>query len=164
MRVNLLKAHGSPTRYRYEQEDCRCAWCRAGKAVDARGYYEAKRGERLAYAQTYQEQHSDCHRAASRAYSVAHPDQRRAYCHASRARRARAPGTHTAADIAAQYLRQHGRCYWCGKRVGKAYHVDHVIPLSKGGGNGPENLVVACPKCNLSKWAKMPHEFSGRLC
>ena len=49
-------------------------------------------------------------------------------------------------------------------KVGGDYHVDHVIPLILGGSNGPENLVIACPRCNLSKGAKMPHEFSERLC
>lgn len=75
-----------------------------------------------------------------------------------------ATGVHTGDDIAAQYLRQRGRCYWCGERVSKSYHVDHVIPLAKGGSNGPENLVIACPECNRRKCAKMPHEFSDRLC
>lgn len=42
--------------------------------------------------------------------------------------------------------------------------VDHVVPLIKGGGNGPENIVVACATCNLKKGAKLPHEFSERLC
>ena len=39
-----------------------------------------------------------------------------------------------------------------------------VIPLAKGGSNGPENIVIACAPCNLKKNAKLPHEFSDRLC
>jgi hypothetical protein len=37
----------------------------------------------------------------------------------------------------------------------KAMHVDHVIPVSKGGENKIENLVVACEKCNESKRARI---------
>jgi len=29
--------------------------------------------------------------------------------------------------------------------------VDHVVPSSMGGGNGMDNLVLACAKCNASK-------------
>jgi 5-methylcytosine-specific restriction endonuclease McrA len=81
-----------------------------------------------------------------------------------RARKRHASGTHTAADIAAQRTRQKGRCFWCQEKVGRSYHVDHVMPISRGGSNGPENIVIACASCNLSKGAKMPSEFGGRLC
>jgi len=80
-----------------------------------------------------------------------------------RARAISADGDHTAADIRAQYERQHGRCYWCGVKVGKKYHVDHVTPLCKGGSNGPENIVVSCTHCNHSKGAKHPMDFAGLL-
>jgi 5-methylcytosine-specific restriction endonuclease McrA len=64
-------------------------------------------------------------------------------------------------------MRQRGKCHWCGEKVGRFYHVDHVVPLSKGGSNGPENLVIACAFCNISKHDRLPHEWSGsngRLC
>jgi len=82
-----------------------------------------------------------------------------------RARVLRAEGTHTADDVQAQYVRQRGKCYYCGVKVGDIYHVDHVVPLSRGGTNWPENLVIACPACNSSKQDKLPHEWSqgGRL-
>jgi 5-methylcytosine-specific restriction endonuclease McrA len=72
-------------------------------------------------------------------------------------------GTHTAADVAAQRARQRGRCYWCHEKVGKSYHVDHVMPLALGGSNGPENIVIACISCNLRKSAKHPMDWAGRL-
>lgn len=81
-----------------------------------------------------------------------------------RARKLAAPGIHTAQDVRKQYERQHGTCYWCGKKSIK-YHVDHVIPLSRGGSNWPDNIVIACPTCNLKRTNKLPHEFyeGGRL-
>ena len=40
------------------------------------------------------------------------------------------------------------RAYDC---EGQSFHFDHRIPFSKGGSSGPENVVLACGKCNLSK-------------
>ena len=36
-----------------------------------------------------------------------------------------------------------------------SYHVDHVVPLSRGGGNGVDNICLACPSCNSSKNNKL---------
>ena len=74
-------------------------------------------------------------------------------------KKANAPGTHTAADVERLYKEQKGRCFWCSSEVGGRYHIDHLIPLSKGGSNGPENIVIACPLCNVRKHDKMPWEF-----
>lgn len=55
-------------------------------------------------------------------------------------------------------------CYWCRKRVKTSQvHVDHVVPLSKGGEHSVENLCVSCAKCNLTKQAKLPEEFAKTL-
>jgi 5-methylcytosine-specific restriction endonuclease McrA len=80
-----------------------------------------------------------------------------------RARKKGAEGTHTTDDIKAQYDRQKGKCFYCKKKVGIDYHVDHVVPLSLGGSNGPENLVIACPSCNCRKSNKHPMDFGGRM-
>lgn len=77
-----------------------------------------------------------------------------------KARRRNAPGRHTAADVQAIGERQKWRCAWCRIPCAGAYHVDHIIPLVKGGSNWPDNLCIACPPCNLSKKAKLPHEFA----
>jgi len=52
------------------------------------------------------------------------------------------------------------RCYLCGKLIPMGHrHVDHIIPLSRGGLHLPSNLAVACDKCNLHKSAKLPEEI-----
>ena len=52
------------------------------------------------------------------------------------------------------------RCYLCGKLIPLGHrHVDHIVPLSKGGKHVPSNLAIACDKCNLSKQAKLPEEM-----
>lgn len=89
--------------------------------------------------------------------------QMRTYRHRRRAQKIQNGGTHTAADIQAQHDSQGGKCWWCGENVGDKYEVDHRIPLSRGGSNAPENLVIACRHCNRSKRDKLPHEWNGRL-
>lgn len=43
-------------------------------------------------------------------------------------------------------------CQYCGACApGVWLHVDHVVPLSAGGGNHDDNLVSACDECNLGK-------------
>lgn len=73
-------------------------------------------------------------------------------------------GIHTAQEIEQQYERQQGKCYYCHKRIVR-YHIDHIIPLSRGGSNDISNLVLACPSCNLSKGNKLLYEWrnGGRL-
>jgi hypothetical protein len=45
-----------------------------------------------------------------------------------------------------------GRCAYCGVKP-EIIHMDHVVPLSKGGRHAAPNCLPACPKCNLTKHA-----------
>jgi 5-methylcytosine-specific restriction protein A len=44
-------------------------------------------------------------------------------------------------------------CRNCGVKQSEGFtmHVDHIIPVSKGGNNEMENLQTLCPKCNSQK-------------
>lgn len=43
-------------------------------------------------------------------------------------------------------------CQYCGEKAPHAIlHVDHVIPVTLGGSDKPDNLVAACKDCNLGK-------------
>lgn len=72
-----------------------------------------------------------------------------------------AEGHYTEKDIKRIYKQQGGRCFYCKVVVGIKYHVDHVIPLSRGGSNSPENIVIACPACNVRKSSKTPEEWEA---
>lgn len=102
-------------------------------------------------------------RAYMRGWRRENPLIASAQSRAKKARRKNAPGRHTAADVQAIGGRQKWRCAWCGKPCDGNYHVDHIIPLARGGSNGPENICIACPPCNLSKKAKLPHEFAQSM-
>lgn len=91
-------------------------------------------------------------------HAKTHKDQKNAARHRRIAKVYGNGGTHTDKDIQAQYMSQNGLCYWCKRKLTK-YHVDHVIPVSRGGSNGPENIVIACPYCNRSKGNKTLDEW-----
>ncbi len=50
-------------------------------------------------------------------------------------------------------------CIYCGAKRDLSY--DHLIPLSRGGPDTPDNLVLACKSCNSSKGAHGLYEWFG---
>ena len=52
-------------------------------------------------------------------------------------------------------LKQSGLCAICNIDVTNKYHVDHIIPLSKGGLHHPDNLRVITATENLRKHTKL---------
>lgn len=55
-------------------------------------------------------------------------------------------------------------CRWCRSNTApRDRHVDHVMPLSKGGAHSIDNLVCACKRCNVRKSNKLPEEFVACL-
>lgn len=51
-------------------------------------------------------------------------------------------------------------CVVCGSEG--PLHIDHVHPVSRGGGDEVENLQVLCARCNVSKGAKTMAEWRGK--
>lgn len=53
-----------------------------------------------------------------------------------------------------------GICHVCGDPVPfERFHVEHVIPLARGGKDSWSNLNIAHPACNLAKGIKLPEEI-----
>lgn len=81
-----------------------------------------------------------------------------------RRRRARVRGStrhHTVEDVRIAMEIQQGRCFYCDTDVSTKFTVDHLIPLVRGGSDGPENIVIACANCNFRKADKTPEEFAA---
>jgi hypothetical protein len=49
-------------------------------------------------------------------------------------------------------------CRYCGIECYEDLTIDHLFPRSRGGGDGIENLVVACRSCNSRKSDRTPEE------
>lgn len=117
---------------------------------------------RLSSAKYLAGNRAECN-ARVEAWRRANPEKHVAKENRRRALKAKAGGTVTGEQIIAMVKAQKGKCWYCTEPFGKKYHVDHRIPLSRGGSGGPENLVISCPTCNLRKGAKTPQEFAGML-
>lgn len=78
------------------------------------------------------------------------------------ARKAKASGKYTVKDVRKMYDAQNGECVACKTSLLQGYHVDHIVPLSKGGDNWPTNLQLLCPPCNMRKSDMSMEEFMRR--
>jgi len=135
----------------------RLAYPEESKARGA-AYYATHLGENKAYSVMYHVANRERIVARVKAWAVAHPDRRREYNRKGKAIRrgasvcthesCRALGSHTLAWQVNPHT-----CYLCGTPVwpGVNLHMDHVVPISRGGIHCADNLRPACATCNLRK-------------
>jgi len=62
------------------------------------------------------------------------------------------------ATIAEIVSSQNGLCGGCRLPLGGSFHIDHRVPLSRGGTGDRSNLQAMHPRCNLSKGVSLPGE------
>ena len=77
-----------------------------------------------------------------------------------RARKRAAQGRHSKTEIAAILKTQGGKCAYCRAPLRTRFHVDHIIPLARGGANDRRNLQLTCRSCNQRKGALDPMDFA----
>jgi 5-methylcytosine-specific restriction endonuclease McrA len=62
------------------------------------------------------------------------------------------------------FVRDGSRCAYCGRHLKRGeLTVDHVFPISRGGGSTWGNTVTACAPCNQRKANRTPHEAGMKL-
>lgn len=123
-----------------------------------RSYYK-NREQRL---QEYKEWYSKNDRSAyNLAWSRANPEKRH---ESKRRRKALIKGATQIESFTKDQIweRDKGFCGICGLLAKFSdWHLDHIIPLSRGGQHTMDNVQVSHPKCNLSKNAKLPSEMAS---
>jgi len=174
-----IRAKQAVYRVDHEKEIADYEASRKGQRGDYTGaYYLANREHILARKAAYDAAHKEeaaAYRASRKeddaayaiAYRAAHLPE-----HAARAslRRAVIAGTMIGITLAQKaeideiYRRAKEdpkvRCYLCDKLIKMGdRHVDHILPVIKGGPTKPSNLAITCSGCNRSKGGKHPNEL-----
>lgn len=131
-----------------------------------RAYRASRKEDKRQYDKQYAKLNSDKKTRVAKDWIKSNPIRRRAivFSYDSR-RRAAMRGGPSSSEIRDWARKQTKVCYWCGEKCLK-YHIDHYIPIAKGGEHSLHNLVISCPPCNHRKNAKSPYEYAkehGRL-
>jgi 5-methylcytosine-specific restriction endonuclease McrA len=66
-------------------------------------------------------------------------------------------GWYTGEDVQRKISEQRGMCGICFKPLLPDFHVDHIVPIARGGSNTAGNIQVVHAKCNLRKGAKLQY-------
>ena len=155
---------------------------RASKEV-RQAYYQAHKTERKEYQNKYSKDNTEAIAERCRAYyqanapkkleyqrvyHKANPEKRREAKARRRARKIELLGKVTSGILDVLLKLQNHRCAapGCRKRIGKRvrgksdHHLDHIVPLAKGGLHDDANLQILCATCNQQKHAKDPLAFA----
>jgi 5-methylcytosine-specific restriction endonuclease McrA len=58
---------------------------------------------------------------------------------------------------------QKWHCAICRRGIKNAFHVDHIMPLFRGGEHSPRNIQLLCESCNVRKSSKHPIDYMQSL-
>jgi len=158
-------------------------------AAQNKAYREANKEKIAALQKAYRDANKEKRAAYMKAYCEANKEKlaarNKAYCEANKEKIAARLKTYREANkekIAEQkaarrfrktyiinhlLVAQRGKCASCHVNVIEKHHLDHIVPVSKGGTHDRSNFQLLCPTCNLEKLAKDPLAFMqerGKLC
>jgi 5-methylcytosine-specific restriction endonuclease McrA len=129
-------------------------------AALAREYYWEHLSKVRARQKEYREGNKPAHAQRLRTWMKNNPGASRAARESPEIReRLRSAPPFTTRDVSDHLKIQSGRCYWCNCQLGSTYEMDHLIPISKGGGNSRDNVRAACVTCNRKKGDRLPMDF-----
>lgn len=129
-----------------------------------REYYRRNRNKVLQGVQRYMAENKEKVSARNKRWRENNKELVATIDRLKRDRRKGAPGQHTAQDIADIARLQKNCCAYCRTKLTKKNrHIDHIIPIVKGGSSNRSNLQLLCQFCNLSKHARDPINFAQSL-
>ncbi len=175
-KANPEKAHAAQQKYYYKNQARRCEiareWAknnpeqkRATKRAWIAKNLERKRATARLWAKKNRDRRQPSRREWNRQWRKNNPDKRRIEEHIRRTRKRAAGGKFTVADIADIRKNQRNKCAepTCRKRLTRATeHIDHIIPVARGGTSWRKNLQLLCQQCNQSKGSYDPITYAQR--
>ena len=113
-----------------------------------------------AYSAKWRFNNKDFKRIVCRKWELKNPDKVRAKSHRRRARKSKNSTIEQihGADLKISKMLsvKYTDCAYCGKRfLTHQMHVDHILAIARGGAHSPDNICMACDKCNESKNARL---------
>lgn len=137
-------------------------WNNKPQALARRSAYRAAHPEQYReYGAKFRSLFPERKKASSTKWQENNPIKRAASEQRRRARKRQVGGQFTECDVVRLLIAQSGRCEWCNACLDEKFHIDHIVPISRGGGNDAANICLSCPSCNIKKGAKLPSEFIG---
>lgn len=145
-------------------KEVRAEWYRENRdaITESHRVYNQKNAEKVsAYHEAYRERNQE----KIRAYRKVNKDER---ARIQENRRAREIGGGVLSRGLSKRLLalQRGKCASCSNDLANGKHLDHIMPLARGGAHEDHNIQLLCPRCNLKKRAKDPIAWAnenGRL-
>ena len=150
-------------RYRAEHKAQKRAWNIANAKRQRDNLIKWKQKNKVRHA-VKRAAYRKANKAKIRAYHLANLEQGREIRRRCRARRRGLPILNPKLIVSWEKrwrALERVRCYWClGTFEPKDCHVDHIVPVAKGGQHAIENLCISCSECNWHKHDKLPEEWN----
>ena len=153
--ANREKACEGAAKWRADNQDNRREYDTKYRAM----YYSSNKDKVREYNDKWRAENLDRVRAASSAYQSANLDKYRVYEQNRRARKLESGGKLSKLLTDKLYKLQRGKCACCGLPLGDDFHLDHIMPLARGGSNTDDNIQLLRSRCNRQKMAKHPVDF-----
>lgn len=142
------------------QPDGRTTWCKPCRADYQRSYFARNKDELAKKRVEYRAKNRAHHNELQRRWVRRNPEMARAVDVSMRAKRRATISDGVSSDVFRQWEAASPKeCFYCREDCSDGWHVDHFVPLSRGGTHVLTNLRISCPTCNIAKSARDPMEW-----
>lgn len=133
----------------------------SGKVKESQQRHYARNKDQIKYTvRQYREENLEKVKRTKRRHYQENTEVYRASRQNRRARRRSNGGHISTAEWQSVLDRFNGKCAKCGSADN--IHMDHVVPLAKGGKHSPDNIQPLCQTCNLRKGVKV-EDYRGKF-